>query len=120
LQGLERRDYPLQAYTRQAFQPLPYRLGPGSEIFTGKRLLGCAQLVSKCRMGPSSELKPEEAEEDGIPLVAPETAGRHGPAPKLVKRPSLESEASFIVDWLKQRHEAGRPWNEMAVGRVAA
>jgi hypothetical protein len=35
-------------------------------------------------MGSSSELKPEEAEEDSIPLVAPESAGRHGfdrPAP---------------------------------------
>jgi hypothetical protein len=35
--------------------------------------------------------------------------------PALVRRPSLESEASFIVHWLKVRHEAGRPWNEMAV-----
>jgi superfamily I DNA/RNA helicase len=35
--------------------------------------------------------------------------------PEVVRRPSLESEASFVADWLKQRHEAGRPWNEMAV-----
>ena len=60
-------------------------------------------------------LKPEEAEEDGIPLVAPQSAGRHGSVPQVVRRPSLESEASFIADWLKQRHEAGRAWNEMAV-----
>jgi superfamily I DNA/RNA helicase len=60
-------------------------------------------------------LKPEEAEEDGIPLVAPESAGRHGTVPEVVRRPSLESEASFIADWLMQRHEAGRSWNEMAV-----
>ena len=60
-------------------------------------------------------LKPEEAEEDGVPLVAPESAGRHGSVPALVRRPSLESEAAFIVDWLKQRQQAGRPWSEMAV-----
>jgi hypothetical protein len=60
-------------------------------------------------------LTPEEAEEDGVPLVAPESAGRHGPAPEAVRRPSLKSEASFIADRLRQRHESGRPWNEMAV-----
>lgn len=60
-------------------------------------------------------LTPEEADEDGIPLVAPESAGRHGPVPEVVRRPNLNSEASFIGDWLKQRRETGRQWNEMAV-----
>jgi hypothetical protein len=53
--------------------------------------------------------------DDEILLLAPESAGRHGSVPQVVRRPSLESEASFIADWLKQRHAAGRPWNEMAV-----
>jgi superfamily I DNA/RNA helicase len=60
-------------------------------------------------------LTPEEAEEDGIPLVAPESAGRHGPVPQVVTWPNLKSESSFIANRLKQWHETGRRWNEMGV-----
>jgi len=60
-------------------------------------------------------LTPEEADEDGIPLVAPESAGRHGPVPEVMRWPNLKSEASFIAGWLKQRRETGGQWNDMAV-----
>jgi hypothetical protein len=60
-------------------------------------------------------LTPEAAEEDGVPLVEPSSAGRHGPLPELVKLPSLKAEANFIVERLKALHEQGRAWNEMAI-----
>ena len=60
-------------------------------------------------------LTPEAAEEDGVPLVEPSSAGRRGPPPELVRLPSLKDEAGFIAERLKALHREGRPWNEMAV-----
>ena len=60
-------------------------------------------------------LTPEEAEEDGIPLVLPETAGRHGPVPDLVRLPSFKTEVRYLAARLHACHERGRAWNEMAV-----
>jgi hypothetical protein len=60
-------------------------------------------------------LTPEAAEEDGVPLVEPSTAGRHGPQPELVRLPSLKAEARYIAQRLKALHDDGRAWNEMAI-----
>jgi superfamily I DNA and RNA helicase len=60
-------------------------------------------------------LTPEEAGEDGIPLVAPTSAGRHGPVPELVSLPNLKSEANYIANRLKESHTRGRAWRDMAV-----
>jgi superfamily I DNA/RNA helicase len=60
-------------------------------------------------------LVPKEAEDDGIPLVRPESAGRHGPVPELVQLPNLKSEVNFIADRLRAHHERGVAWNKMAV-----
>ena len=60
-------------------------------------------------------LSPKEAEEDAIPLVAPESAGRRGPAPELTQFPNLEEELEFIVERARTFHEAGTPWKDMAV-----
>jgi hypothetical protein len=40
-------------------------------------------------------LTPAAAEEDGVPLVEPASAGRHGPPPELVRLPSLKAEAEL-------------------------
>lgn len=60
-------------------------------------------------------IKPEDADEDGIPLVRPETAGRHGPAPQLIRFPSFAREVDYIANRLRLLHERGTPWNAMAV-----
>ena len=60
-------------------------------------------------------LTPEEAEEDGIPLVFPETAGRHGPLPDLVRLPNFRGEVKYLAERLHACHERGHAWNEMAV-----
>lgn len=60
-------------------------------------------------------LTPEDAEEDNIPRLAPVSAGRHGTRPTVIKLPSLREEASFITEKLKEAHNLGMSWNEMAV-----
>jgi hypothetical protein len=46
-------------------------------------------------------IAPEDAEEDNVPLIRPQTAGRHGPAPVLNQLGGLRQEADFIVDEFK-------------------
>jgi len=60
-------------------------------------------------------LKPHEADEDNVPLVAPVSAGRHGPKPVVIRLPSLKIEAEYIVQRIKEAHQQGTPWRDMAV-----
>lgn len=60
-------------------------------------------------------LTPQEADEDGVPLIRPESAGRSGPAPLLQKLPTLKSEADYIAAQFSRLNGQGRPWREMAV-----
>jgi hypothetical protein len=60
-------------------------------------------------------IKPQEAGDDGIPLVKPEMAGRHGEIPKLIRARSLSEEASKIAAELQSLNLDGRPWRDMAV-----
>ncbi|MBI2959148.1 MAG: NERD domain-containing protein [Betaproteobacteria bacterium] len=60
-------------------------------------------------------LTPAEAEEDGVPLVAPQSAGRRGPVPVLNQLASLEQEGDFIAKELTAINKKGWPWREMAV-----
>lgn len=62
-----------------------------------------------------SILKPSDAEEDGVPLLMPQSAGRLGAEPQVVNLPSPKAEAEFIVKRLKDAHRAGTPWRDMAV-----
>jgi hypothetical protein len=60
-------------------------------------------------------LQPLDSDEDGVPLINPQSAGRIGPPPMVVKLPTLRAEAEFIVERLKEAHRAGTPWRDMAV-----
>jgi hypothetical protein len=60
-------------------------------------------------------LTPQEADEDGVPLIKPEMAGRHGAMPQLHRLPSLRAETGHLVKQLQQMHDAGTPWRDMAV-----
>jgi len=62
-------------------------------------------------------LIPEEntTEEDAVPFVNPQSAGRHGTAPQLTQCASLEDEASHIAQQLKDLHARGCPWKDMVV-----
>ncbi len=74
------------------------------------------QEVLELASGIASELlKPSASDEDGVPLVAPISAGRHGPKPLLIKLPSIQDEADYIANHLKEAHKTGTPWSDMAV-----
>lgn len=62
-----------------------------------------------------SILKPSDADEDGVPLLVPQAAGRGGTEPLVINLPSLKDEAEFIVKRLKDAHRGGMAWREMAV-----
>lgn len=62
------------------------------------------------------ELLTERPDDDeGIPLIAPESAGRRGPLPELVRATSAEEERKFLITALADEHTHGRAWHEMAV-----
>ncbi len=63
----------------------------------------------------SSLLNGESADEDNVPLVAPVSAGRHGPEPVVVTLPTMAEEARYVADRLKEAHRLGTPWRDMAV-----
>jgi len=60
-------------------------------------------------------IAPAEAEEDDVPLVAPQSAGRRGPVPVLNQLSSLDQEGGFIASELVAMNKEGWPWREMAV-----
>lgn len=62
-----------------------------------------------------SILTPSDADDDGVPLLSPQSAGRAGAAPQVINLPTLKDEAEFVVKRLKEAHRAGTAWHEMAV-----
>lgn len=60
-------------------------------------------------------LTQEDSDEDGIPRLAPVSAGRRGARPLLVKLPTIREEASEIASRLKEAHKGGVAWKDMAV-----
>lgn len=60
-------------------------------------------------------LNPHDADEDGIPVIAPESAGRHGAIPLISHRLNLTSEIDYIIECLNQYHDDGIAWREMAI-----
>lgn len=60
-------------------------------------------------------LSAKEADEDGIPLVVPETAGRRGDKPKIARFADAANELAHIGSELRAIHGSGTPWKDIAV-----
>jgi hypothetical protein len=60
-------------------------------------------------------LSAKEADEDGIPVVVPETAGRRGEMPSIRRFPDAGRELAHITTELRSFHRSGTPWKDMAV-----
>ncbi len=58
----------------------------------------------------SDVMSPEEADDDGVPLVSPKAAGRRGPAPELFWADSPVGEARHIAAWFTKLHDGGVTW----------
>ncbi|MFH7241798.1 MAG: DEAD/DEAH box helicase [Spirulina sp.] len=61
-------------------------------------------------------LTPTEGKDDDTPvLVQPETAGRHGPPPRLIKLPSFRHEVDYLTQQVQAFHNQGTPWNDIGI-----
>lgn len=60
-------------------------------------------------------LSAKDVDEDHVPVVHPMSAGRHGQRPSIVKLPTLDDESKWIISQLKEAHQSGMPWKDMAV-----
>jgi hypothetical protein len=60
-------------------------------------------------------LTQEDADEDGIPRLAPVSAGRRGAKPLLIKLPTIHDEAEEIAEILTEANRKGIQWKDMAV-----
>lgn len=60
-------------------------------------------------------MSPEEADDDSVPLIQPESAHRHGPKPLLLELPNFRAEVEAIIKRFHELHAAGYGWGDMAV-----
>jgi Nuclease-related domain/UvrD-like helicase C-terminal domain/AAA domain len=73
------------------------------------------QILETASLVAADLLTAEDKDDDGIPLVKPISCGREGPAPLIIKLPSLREEAFAIADHLSQAHKEGFAWGDMAI-----
>ncbi len=57
----------------------------------------------------------DEDDGDGVPLIAPESAGRRGAVPELVRTDTARAQMDVLIARLRDEHAHGRPWSDMAV-----
>lgn len=74
-----------------------------------------AEVLSVAYEFAKEYIAPEEAEEDGVPLVQPQSAGRRGQVPVLTQHGSLRQETAFLADEFNALNKQGQPWADMAV-----
>lgn len=60
-------------------------------------------------------MNPEDADDDSVPVLAPESAQRHGPPPVLLELPNFKAEVEAIVQRFRGLHDEGYAWGDMAV-----
>ena len=60
-------------------------------------------------------MTPEDADEDSIPMIKPESAERHGPKPEIIRLPTFNKEIAHIIEKFKAYKEEGIHWRDMAV-----
>jgi hypothetical protein len=61
-------------------------------------------------------LTPTEGKDDDAPvLVQPETAGRHGPPPQLIKLPSFRHEVDYLAQQVQAFQNQGTPWKDIGI-----
>ena len=61
------------------------------------------------------ESRADDDDGDGVPLIAPESAGRRGAVPELIRTDSARAQLDVLIARLRDENAHGRPWSEMAV-----
>ncbi|MEO8153999.1 MAG: 3'-5' exonuclease [Rhizobacter sp.] len=73
------------------------------------------QILKTASMIAADLLKPEDRDDDGIPLLRPISCGRDGDPPTIIRLPNLKEEAKQIADMFSSAHQEGRAWGDMAI-----
>ena len=74
-----------------------------------------AEVLAVARAFAHELLAARDADEDGVPQVLPESAGRHGPYPELRQCAHAGAEVAELVQVLRDAHRDGMAWSDMAV-----
>lgn len=73
------------------------------------------EILSVARRFAHELLDEREGDDDSVPLIAPESAGRRGAVPELIRVENANAELSALVDRLRREHEYGRRLSDMAI-----
>jgi hypothetical protein len=73
------------------------------------------EILSVARAFASELLDAQDGEDDGVPLIAPESAGRRGAVPELIRADSAGSELAALVSQIRDELAHVRPLDDIAV-----
>lgn len=73
------------------------------------------EILAVAKAFASDLLSPEEADDDGAPIIAPESAGRRGPMPELIRCKSADDEARMIAERIDDERASGRSLSDIGV-----
>ncbi len=73
------------------------------------------EILSVARVFASELLESRGDDDDGVPLIAPESAGRRGALPELVRTDTAAAQLDVLIARLRDEHAHGRPYSDMAV-----
>lgn len=73
------------------------------------------EVMSVARCFADDVLKAQDSEEDGIPVITPESFGRRGTMPVLIQAQSRCDEERKLVQALRDTYQDGHSWSDMAV-----
>lgn len=73
------------------------------------------EILAAARVFAEEVLNAEDSDEDGVPVLAPQSAGRRGPFPELIRCDSQRAEVALIVRRIREAQAEGRSLNDIAV-----
>lgn len=73
------------------------------------------EILSLARAFAHDLLTERADDDDGIPLIAPESVGRRGPIPELARAADARDETRLLIEAVQDERSRGRPWHDMAV-----
>lgn len=73
------------------------------------------EVLSVARAFAEDLLNERQEDDDGMPLVSPESAGRRGPIPVLIRAHNPKNEATLIAEQILDARDQGHPLSDMAI-----
>ncbi len=73
------------------------------------------EVLSVARVFADEMLTERSSDDEGVPVIQPESAGRRGDVPVLLAARSKHDELAMLVESLRNAHGDGHVWSDMAV-----